>query len=101
NQEIVQLASMVEVARSGRPAIPGRLEICTFRHNIKPMTGRTTKMMAMNERNTERQRSALDRIEGVCVRLASSTNVEALRRGLAAIHLLIATKHHQADAPPG
>jgi len=73
-------------------AIRSRLEICTFRHNIKPMTGRTTKMMAMNERNTERQRSALDRIEGVCVRLASSTNVEALRRGLADIRVLIASK---------
>jgi Na+-translocating ferredoxin:NAD+ oxidoreductase RnfE subunit len=56
------------------------------------MTGRTSKMIAMNERHTEREHSALDRIEGVCLRLASSTNVDALRRGLADIHVLVASK---------
>jgi hypothetical protein len=48
--------------------------------------------VATNERDTERQRSALDRVESICVQLASSTNVDALRKGLAEILLLIAGK---------
>ena len=48
--------------------------------------------LATSERETERQRSALDRVEGICARLASSTNVDALRKGLAEIRTLVASK---------
>ena len=49
-------------------------------------------VLAINERNTDRQRSALEHIDSVCLRLATSTNVDALRRGLAEIRVLVATK---------
>lgn len=47
---------------------------------------------ATSVRETEQQRSALDRVESICVRLASSTNVDALRKGLAEIRTLVANK---------
>jgi hypothetical protein len=49
--------------------------------------------MVTNDRQSERQRSALDRVESICDRLASSTNVDALRNGLAEIRAVVASKH--------
>jgi len=46
--------------------------------------------MVTNDRET--RRSALDRAESICVRLASSTNVDALRKGFAEIPVLVASK---------
>jgi len=48
--------------------------------------------MVTNDRETERQRRALDRVESICVRLASSTNVDALRTALAEIRILVTSK---------
>jgi hypothetical protein len=66
----------------------GPIEFALDRLHLERMPNR----VAIQERDTERQRSALDRVESICVQLASSTNVEALRKGLAEIRVLVAGK---------
>jgi hypothetical protein len=62
--------------------------MCVGKHHL----GKMRNTMVTNDRETERQRRALDRVESICARLASSTNVDALRTGLAEIRILVTSK---------